>query len=262
MRRAGRATLAALALAGALLLAPAVPGPTARAAGGPDERFRQATEEIRAGDAPRAIALLGELASGGRESASLYWNWAQAASSRGAHGEALWALLRAREVEPGDRTLGREIERLREAANLDPAEVAPEPLAAVARLSRRLHLGLLSLLLAALSLAAHAVARARPGPRWPAPLAWAAFAVAVVVGAAPVAGSFARPTAVVVARGAELLDAASGGARALGKLREGEVVVVLSETAGHLRVEDSSGARGWAPSTDVRRLDRPPSPAP
>ena len=47
----------------------------------------------------------------------------------------------------------REIDRLREAANLDPAEIAPEPLAALARLSRRFHLGLVALVLAAACLA-------------------------------------------------------------------------------------------------------------
>jgi hypothetical protein len=66
----------------------------------------------------------------------------------------------------------------------------------------------------------------------------------------------ASPTAVVVRRGAPLLDAAGPTAGTLGSLREGEVVVVLEESGGYLRVEDSSGARGWASSTDAWRLDR------
>jgi hypothetical protein len=60
-----------------------------------------------------------------RESASLYWNWAQAAARRGNVGEALWALLRARELDPGDRAVARDIERLRESASLDRASWRP-----------------------------------------------------------------------------------------------------------------------------------------
>ena len=65
-----------------------------------DDRFREANDLVRSGDYPKAIAVYGELAASGQESASLYWNWAQAASARGAMGEALWALLRARELAP------------------------------------------------------------------------------------------------------------------------------------------------------------------
>jgi hypothetical protein len=77
-----------------------------------------------------------------------------------------------------------------------------------------------------------------------------------------VAGALARPTAVVVRRGAPLLDAASPSADAAGALREGEVVPVLAESAGYVRIEDSSGARGWAAADDVRRLDRAPAAPP
>jgi hypothetical protein len=74
----------------------------------------------------------------------------------------------------------------------------------------------------------------------------------------PLAASLARPTAVVVRRGAPLLEAASPTAAPVGALREGEVVPVLDDAAAFLRVEDSSGARGWAHASDVRRLDRAP----
>ncbi len=146
--RAARFGLLAIALAGPLVAAPS------------DDRFREANDLARAGDYPKATAVYAELAASGQESASLYWNWAQAAIARGASGEALWALLRAREIDPGDRAVGRDVERLREALNLDPAEMAPEPLAAVGRAARRFHLDLVALALLVLSLVAHAAVRA------------------------------------------------------------------------------------------------------
>jgi hypothetical protein len=226
----------------------------------PAERFREANDAARGGDYPRAISAYAELASSGAESASLYWNWSQAAAARGAMGEALWALLRARELEPGDKALGREIERVREGANLDAAEIAPEPLLALGRASRRFHLGDLALALGALSVLLHAAAR-----RWPAqrPLRGGsvlALVLALLASVSPVGASFARPTGTVVRRGAPLLDAASGTAETVGALREGEAVPILQESGEFLRVEDSSGARGWARAEDVRRLDRAPTP--
>jgi tetratricopeptide (TPR) repeat protein len=223
--------------------------------GASDARFREAGELARQGDYPKAIAVYQELAAQGPGSASLYWNWAQAASSRGEVGEALWAMLRAREIEPGDRALAREIQRLRESANLDAAEIAPEPLAVLERASRRFRLGWVVQLLAAISLLSHAAVRLLPAHRWPAPTAWATLALAVVLGVVPVAGSLARPTAVVVRRAAPLLDAASPTAGAIGSLRQAEVVPVLERSASYLRVEDSSGARGWAHADDVWPLD-------
>jgi hypothetical protein len=229
-----------------------------------DERFNEATDLARAGDYPAAIALYEELATDGYASPSLYWNWGQAALARGTPGEALWALLRARELDPGDRAVRRETERLREALNLDPAEIAPEPLAGVARLARRYRLDLLAAALLLLSVGAHVVVRLRPGSRWPAPVAWVALGLGLVVGAAPAVGLLARPTGVVVRRGAPLLDAASPTAEAIGTLREGEVVPVLKPGETWLQIEDASGARGWAHRGDVRPLEglseRPGSP--
>ena len=247
MRTAVLAFVAA-ALAGTVLATPS------------DDRFREANELARAGDYPKAIALYGEIAASGEESASLYWNWAQAAAARGAQGEALWALLRARELDPGDRAVVRDVERLRESLNLDPAEIAPEPLAAAGRLSRRFRLDLVGLLLMALSLAAHGLARVRPGLGWPRGAAWAALLLGLLATVAPLAASLARPTAVVVRRGAPLLDAASPTAEATGSLREGEVVPVLEASGAWLRIEDNAGARGWAHAADARRLDAPPAP--
>jgi hypothetical protein len=183
----------------------------------------------------------------GGESASLYWNWAQAAAARGAQGEALWALLRARELDPGDRAVVRDVERLRESLNLDSAEIAPEPLAAAGRVSRRFRLDLVALALLALSLVA-------PSPRF----GRAAGPVALgrpLLGnlrQSPDGGS-ARSTA-VARRGAASDSASPGGSDGP---REGEVVPVL-EASGTARVEDNAGAAGHTPRR--RRVDTPPLP--
>jgi tetratricopeptide (TPR) repeat protein len=230
---------------------------TALAAPG-DGRFRQANELARAGDYPKAMVLYQELAASGPESASLYWNWAQAAAGRGMQGEALWALLRARELDPGDHAVARDIERLREALNLDPAEITPEPLGAAARFARRFRLDLLAAGLLVLSVIARLLGRALGGARWPLRAAWAVFVLGFALAAVTIAGSLARPTATVVRRGAALVDAASPSAEAVGSLREGEVVPVLQASGDWLRVEDNAGARGWARAEEVRRLDAPP----
>jgi Bacterial SH3 domain len=247
--------------AAAVLLLMTVPHPLS-AAGDPAVRFRDAAEAVRAGDYPKATAIYRELAAAGAESASLYWNWAQAAAARGATGEALWALLRGREVEPSDAATVREVERLREAANLDAAELSPEPVAALARLSRRFHLGLAALVVLAASIAIRLGDQLAAGTRRATSIAWAALALGVSLSAVAFVGTFARPTGVVLRRNAPLLESASPTAESVGSLREGEVVPILSESGDYLRVEDSSGARGWASAADVPRLDRPPRAAP
>jgi hypothetical protein len=221
-------------------------------------RFREAGEAARAGDHPKAIATYSELASAGRESASLYWNWAQSAAARGSTGEALWALLRAREIDPGDRAVAREIDRLRESVNLDTAEISPDPLAAIARQAWRFRLDLFGLGLLALSLVLQGLGR-RARARLPARAAGVAALVAgLACSGAALAGGARRPTGVVVVAGAPLLDAASPTAAPFGTLREGEVLPILEASGEYLRVEDSAGARGWASVDDVRRLDRAP----
>jgi len=244
MRRARWAVLAALLL-------PALAGAE------PGARFKEGNDLFRAGDYPKAIEAYREVAAAGAESASLYWNWAQAAQARGQTGEALWALLRARDVEPGDRALGREIERLREAANLDAAEIAPVPLAAIQRVSRRFHLDLVALLLLAGSVMLHAITRRTLAPGRLSVAADITLGLGVLIAAAPLVGGFAQPTAVVIQAAAPLLDAASPTAATTGTLREGEVVLVLASSEGYVRVEDSSGARGWASTEAARPLDRP-----
>jgi hypothetical protein len=252
---------AGLALGAAVLATLALAAPA-------DEPFRQANDFVRAGDYPKALGLYQELAAAGHESASLYWNWAQAAAARGAPGEALWALLRARELDPGDRAVARDVERLREALNLDAAEISPEPLAAAARFGRRFRLDLLAAGLLLLSVAARLVGRApsgartigrrSSGARLSRGLAWTAMGLGLALAAVPIAGSLARPTAAVVRRGAPLVDAASPSAEPVGSLREGEVVPVLQASGAWLRIEDNAGARGWAHVADVRRLDEAP----
>jgi tetratricopeptide (TPR) repeat protein len=241
-------------LAALFLLAPA-----ATRADTAQDRFRQANELVRTGDYPRAVAAYAVLAREGEESATLYWNWAQAATAQGAHGEALWALLRARELDPGDRAVVRDVERLRSALNLDAAEIAPEPLLAAGRFARRFRLDLLAGALLLLSVVFHAAARVRSGGPLVRGLAWASLAFGLTAAAVPLSASLARPTAAVVRRGATLFDAASPTANATGTLREGEVVPVLEASGEWLRVEDNAGARGWARSEDVRRLDLPAS---
>jgi hypothetical protein len=223
----------------------------------PAARFREAGAAARAADYPRALEIYHELAAGGHEGSSLYWNWAQAASARGAVGEALWALERGRDLDPSDGALARELERLRESANLDPAEVAPEPLAAFGRFARRFRLDLVALVLLALSLALHAASRWLSVAAWVASGAWVALGLGLLAAVPPLLGSWARPTAVVVSRGASLLDAASPTAGAIGALREAEVVPILERSGDYVRLEDSSGSRGWARVEDVRPLERP-----
>lgn len=220
--------------------------------------FQEANAVARAGDYPKAIEGYAQLVSG-EGSPSLFWNWAQVARARGAAGEALWALLRARELAPRDRAVAREIDEVRAELGLDAAEIAPEPLSAVARFAHRFALGWLSALLLGLSVLAHAAARftrATHARAW----AWTATVLALFAGAPALLAGFERPTGVVVRRGAPLLPAASPTATSAGTLREGEVVPILDESGGYVRLEDSSGARGWALAEDVRRLREPKAP--
>jgi len=243
----------------ALLSVAALLAAAALAAGPAEDRFREANDLVRAGDYPRAIARYGEVARSGSESATLYWNWAQAATARGAHGEALWALLRARELDPSDRAVVRDVERLRGALNLDPAEIAPEPLVVAGRFSRRFRLDLVAAVLLALSVLLHALGRTRLRPAAANGLAWGALVLGLGTAVVPLVASLARPTAAVVRRGAPLFDAASPSANTAGTLREGEVVPVLDVSGDWLQVEDNAGARGWAHEADVRRLDVAPA---
>ena len=59
---------------------------------------------------------------------------------------------------------------------------------------------------------------------------------------------------VVVQKDAPLVDAPRDNAVALANLREGEVVPILGEEGSYVRIQDASGARGFALKSDVRRI--------
>jgi hypothetical protein len=236
-------------------------GAVVASAQNPGGVFQRSTALLVGGDLAGGIRLLRNEAARGNESPALYWNWSQAAAARGTVGEAMWALLRARELDPGDTALVRELDRLRTQLSLDPAEVASEPLAALARTARRYHLGALAVILLAASLVAHGALRLGLVSRLRTPVIYALVALALALAIPSLAGAFAHPAGAVVQRGAALLDGASPTANPIGTLREGEVLPVLETSGGFLRVVDSSGARGWVAAGGVWRLDRRPSPA-
>ena len=218
------------------------------------ERFHQANEAARTADYPKAIAAYRDLAASGETGAELYWNWAQAAQAQGLRGEAVWALLRARERDPGDVAVARALERLREELNLDPSELAPEPLAQWRRWARWSRVDLVAAGLLLVSVALHALRR--PAHRDRGRVAsWMCFCLGALLALLWFVGSRARQTAVIVQRGAALFEAASGSAESIGTLREGEVVPVLAVSTGFLRIQDSAGARGWARTNDVALVD-------
>ncbi len=229
----------------------------------PQERFRAATAAVRGGDAPGGIRAFRELAAAGVASPSLYWNWAQAAAVRGHAGEAVWALLRCRQLDPGDSSVARELHRVRQLAGLSPSETSPQPLAELARHARRLRAGSLTLVLFGLSVLLHGAARWwLPVARWPVAGAWVALVLALLLAVpAALAPWAARPLATVVRARVPLLDAASPNAGILATLREGEVVPILTRSGPYLRIQDSSGARGWALADEVWPLNEVPPPS-
>lgn len=234
-----------------------VPAARCASAATVSERFHQANEAARAGDFPKAIATYRALAARGETGAALYWNWAQAAQAQGARGEAVWALLRARERDPGDAAVARALERLREELNLDASELAPEPLAQWRRWARWLRVDFVAAGLLLVSVALRALRRFGRRERGRA-ASWTCFGFGVVLALLWVTGSHARQTAVIVQRGATLFDAASTSAESTGTLREGEVVPVLAVSAGYLQIQDSAGARGWARASEVAIVDDTP----
>lgn len=225
-----------------------------------EDRFRAATAAVRAGDALGGILVFRELAAEGVATPSLYWNWAQAAALRGQVGEAVWALLRCRQLDPRDPVVGRELERLRQLANLSAAELAPQPLAELAHQARRWRLGSLAVGFFVFSLLLHILARgALTAARWPVAGAWTALVLALVLSfPAAAIPLLARPLATVVRPGAQLFDSVSPQAGTLAQLREGEVVPILGRSGQFVRIQDSSGARGWARQDEVWPLDELP----
>ncbi len=230
-------------------------------AASPEDVFRVANAHARSGDYPKACVMYQQLAGSAPDSASLYWNWAQVAAARGAAGESLWALLRAREADPWDPAVAREIERVREGLNLDAAEIEPEPLAALARGVRPLRLEWSVLVLLLVSLLSQTCAQVARDARWKTRSRWAAWGIlglALALFGLSALAVTASSTGVVVRRNAPLLEAASATASPVGVLREGEVLPIRGQSGEYLKVQDSSGARGWVASGDLRRLDQRP----
>jgi hypothetical protein len=237
----------------------ALPGATlwATAPSSIAEGFRQANDAARGGDYVRALAEYRRLAAAGGRGAALYWNWAQVAQAQGSRGDAVWALLQAREYEPGDAPVARGLERLREELNLDPQELNPDSWAQWRRWARYLRLDLAAVGLMVLSIAVRLLSRGGRLPYGRA-AAWACLGLGLLLTLALALAARARPVAVVLHRDVALFDAASPSAEPLGTLREGEVVPVLARSAGYLRVEDSAGARGWARDDAVVVVEETP----
>jgi hypothetical protein len=212
--------------------------------------FRRGNESASHSKWDDAISEYSRLAQEGVKSPSLYWNWAQAASASGRKGEALWALLRAQEQTPGDASLARDIERIRGELGLDPSEVSLGLLGDVRLLARRLRFDVLAIAALLLSIASLLGRKPRK------PLALSAFLTGVVLITPYFAGAWREPRGVVVQRDAPLLDAPRNEAVALANLREGEVVPLLGEEGDCVRIQDASGARGFAHRSDVRRIGR------
>jgi len=214
----------------------------------PDAIFRRGNENAARSRWDDAIVEYGKLAGSGVHAPSLYWNWAQAASASGRKGEALWALLRARDLTPTDASMVREAERLRSELGLDPSEVSQGVLGDLRLLARRFRLDALAILALVLSLAALLGKKPRTA------LSLWSLLIGVLLAAPSFLGTWREPRGVVVHKDAPLLDVARPDAVALASLREGEVVPLLGEEGDYVRIQDASGARGFAHKNDVRKV--------
>jgi hypothetical protein len=212
------------------------------------EGFRRANESAAGSAWTDAIAEYRRLESAGVRAPSLYWNWAQAASAAGRKGEAIWALLRAQELAPGDAGVARELERLRGELGLDPSEVSLGLVGDARRLARRFRFDVLAVLLFLVSIGV--LFGTTPRAAW----SLGAFLAGLLVVAPLLGGAWRGPRGVVVQKDAPLLDIPRDDAVALANLREGEVVPLLADEGEYLRIQDASGARGFALKTDVRHL--------
>ena len=214
----------------------------------PTAVFRRGNEHAARSRWDDAIVEYGRLAKDGVEAPSLYWNWAQAASASGRKGEALWAFMSGRELTPGDASMIREVERLRGELGLDPSEVSLGFLGDLRILARRFRFDVLAIIAFLSSIIAVVGKRSRSS------LSRASLLAGLLLAAPFVAGSWREPRGVVVHKDAPLMDAARNDAVALASLREGEVVPLLGEEGEYVKIQDASGARGFALKTDVRRI--------
>lgn len=232
-----------------LLLAATLSGSLAVAQSeAPSAVFRRGNEHAARSRWDDALVEYGRLAKDGVKAPSLYWNWAQAASASGRKGEALWALMRGRELTPGDSGMTREVERLRSELGLDPSEVSLGFLGDLRILARSFRFDALAIVAFLFSI----IAVMGKKPR--ASVSLGGLLVGLLLTAPFVAGSWREPRGVVVQKDAPLMDAARNDAVALANLREGEVVPFLGEEGEYVRIQDASGARGFAHKNDVRRI--------
>ena len=210
--------------------------------------FRRGNEAAARSLWDDAIVQYGLLAKDGVKAPSLYWNWAQAASASGRKGEAVWALMRGRELTPGDTGMIREVERLRGELGLDPSEISLGFLGDLRILARRFRFDILSALAFLFSMIVALGKKPRSS------LSRGAFLAGLLLALPFAAGSWREARGVVVHKDAPLMDAARNDAVALAGLREGEVVPLLGEEGEYVRIQDASGARGFALKNDVRRI--------
>ena len=235
----------ALPLAWLVLLTP----PTTNAQSEPPSVvFRRGNEHAAQSRWDEAILEYGRLEKERVRAPSLYWNWAQAAAASGRKGEALWALLRGQELTPRDNSMNREIERLRGELGLDPSEVSLGLLGDARSLARRFRFDVIAMSLFLLSVFGFASKTPRRV------ITQGGFVAGLLLALPSFAGPWTEPRGVVVQKNAPLLDVARNDALALANLREGEVVPILAEEGDYVRIQDASGARGFALKADVRRI--------
>lgn len=213
--------------------------------------FRDANEKAARGQWQGALEGYRTLGREGVRAPSLYWNWAQTASAGGRKGEALWAYMAARHVSPRDPGVTREIERLRAELGLDPSEISLGLEGDARLLARRMRFDIMAVVVLLVSIALLFLRKPRP----------AAAAGLLVVGLLLLGpyhfGTWRQARGVIVQKDAPLLDDARDEAVALANLREGEVVPILEEVGDFVKIQDASGARGFAHRDDVRRLEIP-----
>jgi hypothetical protein len=249
-----------LVLAAILVVVAVAPVPESPVDETPASAFRAGNAAATKQQWDEAIAAYDRARLLGARSPALYWNWSQAAISRGSRGQALWALRRAEFLDPRDRTIDAPMARVSAALGLDPSETSLGSLGELGRMLRRvaadriaLGLGLVSLL--------PLVTRSHPLRR----VATGAFLLFAVTSAFLLLAQFADERGVVIAASAPLLDAPREDALVIAKLREGEVVPILeapadarsvrdNAEAAYVRIQDASGARGYARLEDVRAI--------
>jgi hypothetical protein len=213
--------------------------------------FRRGNEHAARSRFDDAIADYEQLQGRGVSSPALYWNWAQAAAGAGRNGESLWAQLRAQDLAPPDRTTIDEVERLRLELGLDRSEISRGFAGDARLLARRFHLPLFAIVTFLIS------GGLAIGRRENRSISFSVFAVGLLLIAPGLLGMLREPRGVVVKKEGQLLDIPRGDAVALATLREGEVVPILAVEGDYFKIQDASGARGFAHRNDVRPLENP-----